>query len=78
MSQQTVNENCTANNFKKLPEDFEGWTLVIPEPGYHGNLKHFFQKPNDKLMMKLMYKDKKEKAPYKAPYHRFLGNPQFI
>jgi len=56
-----VNENCTANNCKKLGEDFEGWTLVVPEPGYNGNLRHFFHKPNDKLMMKLMYKDKKEK-----------------
>jgi len=47
-----------------LPEDFEGWTTTAPKAGFHGNQRHFFQKPDEKLLNKLMSKDKGKKDLY--------------
>ena len=69
---------CNKNNTRKLCEDFEGWTLEKPDNGYNGNLRHFFSKPDEELMNKLMYKNKSEKQPYQAPYHRFIGRLLFV
>ncbi|KAL4468003.1 hypothetical protein ABPG72_015873 [Tetrahymena utriculariae] len=43
MDDKSINKKCQNNS--RIPENFDGYTVKIPDAKYNGNLRHFFGKP---------------------------------